>query len=394
MCDRALRQSDAGSGDDDRRAVGELGRAPPRGTRVFDPHWSWARGSPTWPRNQPSDTIAPSAFRPGRTSSGDVVGLDLDPVAVLGEARRELGVAGTGTVYKRLVDPVSGRVQPGTSDRDVRELELAADEHRRAAPGRRAGSRSTGAIQRADQSSASSSPSSNAHVSDHSLSPASVHTLTCHSTRCPDLPTAGAARRTRRARRPQLSTSAGVPAVAGPDPIRELSRGPRPGATTRSRGRAVPIPSASARDARHAGGSPGERVRGGRGPYKSRQPDGGRRASRGPGRCAGVVPVVLGRVCLRAGVSLVRSPSTRSPELHQRHRRTLSGRGAGQAVRVLNRRKHERDAGGRPIAWYLPTLRWMSRTVTNRPAAENITPATTCSGDPPGRRRRTRSRAG
>ena len=29
------------------------------------------------------------------------------------------------------------------------------------------------------------------------------------------------------------------------------------------------------------------------------------------------------------------------------------------------------------IAWYLPTLRWMSRKVTNRPAAENMTPATT-----------------
>ena len=29
------------------------------------------------------------------------------------------------------------------------------------------------------------------------------------------------------------------------------------------------------------------------------------------------------------------------------------------------------------IAWYLPTLRWMLRKVTNSPAAENMTPATT-----------------
>src|SRR6516165_10170088 len=61
---------------------------------------------------------------------------------------------------------------------------------------------------------------------------------------------------------------------------------------------------------------------------------------------AGLVVITYRRFLLDAsGPALLILPEDTIPELLQRHRGTLAGGGAGQAVRVLDGGQHERDAG-------------------------------------------------
>ena len=78
----------------------------------------------------------PHGVEAGLKQICDVIGLNLEPIAILGEPRRELCVADPSAVEERLVQAVGGRVQASPYDGPLVKLELAAHEHRWPAPWR------------------------------------------------------------------------------------------------------------------------------------------------------------------------------------------------------------------------------------------------------------------
>ena len=73
---------------------------------VVVPYESVRRAIPCWPRHQPSLSERTEGVRPLGDEPGDVEVLHLEPLAVRGEARRELPVADPGAVQERLVEAV------------------------------------------------------------------------------------------------------------------------------------------------------------------------------------------------------------------------------------------------------------------------------------------------
>ena len=253
---------------DDRRAVGKVDARPGRAKPSSEPHWSWARGNPTWPRYQPSDRIAPIAFTPGRTNWRYVIGLHLEALAVFGEPGSQLRIADPRPVDERLVDPVGSGIKPRAHDREPGHLERPAHEHRRSLPGGGCSEDSAGSIHSADQSPGSSSadleharrgPVALPEVCPHLYLPSNARPRTQGRPRVLDEHAVGALH------------PAGVPAVVAADPVgsvvaRALRKPPREARPTG----ADPDRVAEVFDAQ-----PGRRVR---------QPDGARRACRAPDR--------------------------------------------------------------------------------------------------------------
>ena len=178
---------------------------------------------PICPRNQPSASTTPSALRPRSADVGDVVGLHLQPLVVLGEAGGQLGVADPLAVEERLVDALRGGVQPGrrrpAGRRRTRSRSSAAGRSPGAPVGHRARARPTTPA----SPSVQSSPVSNQAGSDHALSPRSV------AHRAPATRPAG----TDASGGPGVGHQqalvavdpAGVPAVVGGDPVGALLAG-------------------------------------------------------------------------------------------------------------------------------------------------------------------------
>ena len=84
---------------------------------VRSPHWSCAAVMPIWPRNQPSLSSTVNSRRARPEQAGDVVGLDLEPLGVLGEPGRQLQVPDPATAEEHLVEAVRRGVQPRPDDR-------------------------------------------------------------------------------------------------------------------------------------------------------------------------------------------------------------------------------------------------------------------------------------
>ena len=125
---------------------------------------------------------------PGRSQPGDVVGLDLEPVAVLGEPGRQLGVADALAVDERLVDPVRGRVQPRAARP---RLPASSNSPRTSIAGRRSRPAARSGLDRLDPPRrpvlrVEQPELEHIRAQTSRSRRASVHTFTCQATRSPE----------------------------------------------------------------------------------------------------------------------------------------------------------------------------------------------------------------